>query len=265
MLGHHHHPDKRELIPRTNLHEYFKKQIACANGAEKRKAPITAASDEVQVAMSVAALKTCRHAMKTSKPPPLPTSKGWGTHVTSNAIGSEFIEWYHPLRGKVNCGKYANEGFGSGRPEILYKELLQEPPLEQILMGRLREQSRPATRLDQRPSTRQLTMTVYDRSCRSCRKVISPAQIPIWEGKGFPCPACGRTLKTRMLPIKFTFPITFTLAITLCLGLGLRGPIAVLISLVASVPLYFIVYAAVGLAFPPELELISSDEEHPTD
>lgn len=107
-------------------------------------------------------------------------------------------------------------------------------------------------------------MAVYDRRCPSCRGVISPTQIPVWEGKGFPCPVCGRTLKTFTLPIKFTLPITFTLAVTLCLCLGLRGLIAFLSSLVASVPLYFIVYAAVGLILPPWFEVISSEDDHRT-
>ena len=107
-------------------------------------------------------------------------------------------------------------------------------------------------------------MALYDRKCPSCGEVIPQIQTPIWESSGFPCPACGRALKSSTLPIKLTLPITLTIAMSLCFYFGLRGPTAILISLVASIPLYFIVYAAVGLIFPPSLKLVSSKGDHPT-
>src|SRR4029077_9120357 len=56
--------------------------------------------------------------------PPLQTSKGWGTRVKSKAFGSEFIEWYHPQRGKVNCGKYGFERRGHPPQLILAHPIL---------------------------------------------------------------------------------------------------------------------------------------------
>jgi hypothetical protein len=112
MLVHNHHSDKCERVAQTNFAEDFNKEIAGANRPQERKTPVATAGDEVEVTLTVAAFEACRHEPKTSTPPPLPTSKGWGTHVKANEFGSEFIEWYHRPRVEVNCGKYGCEKVG---------------------------------------------------------------------------------------------------------------------------------------------------------
>ena len=106
-------------------------------------------------------------------------------------------------------------------------------------------------------------MALYDRKCPACGRVISQRQTPIREGRGFPCPACGRALKSSILPLKLTIPITAATLMSLCFWLGLRGSAAVLFVLLASLPLYFSVYTAIGLIFPPGLELAPEKSDPP--
>lgn len=106
-------------------------------------------------------------------------------------------------------------------------------------------------------------MALYDRKCPSCGEVIRQIETPIWEAGGFPCPACGRTLKSSILSVKVTLPITFGISVSACYCFGLRGSTAGLISLVASFPLYFAVYAAIGLFFPPGLVLVPDKKDAP--
>ena len=106
-------------------------------------------------------------------------------------------------------------------------------------------------------------MAIYDRRCPSCGKVIRQSETPIWESGGFPCPACGRALKSAVLPAKLTLPVTFGISMAGCYFFGLRGSTALLISLIASFPLYFVVYAAIGLIFPPGLALVPGKNDSP--
>ena len=76
-------------------------------------------------------------------------------------------------------------------------------------------------------------MALYDRNCPSCGIVISQMQTPIWQSGGFPCPACGRRLRTSLGDLKFTWVVTLLIAMGACFYFGLQGATAIVISLVA--------------------------------
>lgn len=97
-------------------------------------------------------------------------------------------------------------------------------------------------------------MALYDRKCPACGAVISQTQTPIWDAKGFPCPACGRLLRTSRSSLKLTWAVTLAISISGCFYLGLRGPVGIAVSLVVSAPLSFIVHSSLGLIFSPPLE-----------
>jgi hypothetical protein len=94
------------------------------------------------------------------------------------------------------------------------------------------------------------------------RGIVSQNQTPIWDSKGFPCPTCGRLLRSSRVSLKLTWTITLAVSIGGSLYIGLQGLKAIVISLIASVPLSFIVHAALGLVFSPPLELLSEDPPH---
>lgn len=96
----------------------------------------------------------------------------------------------------------------------------------------------------------------FDRKCPACSEVISPKRIPTWESGGFPCPSCGEILKSSVLPVKLTLPVTFAASLVMCSFFGLRGLTFILVSSITVVPLYLIVYALIGLINPPGLELV---------
>ena len=96
----------------------------------------------------------------------------------------------------------------------------------------------------------------FDKKCPACSEVISPRQIPTWQSGGFPCPSCGEILKSSVLPVKLTLPATLAASLGMCFYYGLRGLTLILVSSVTAVPLYFIVYAVIGLIYPPGLELV---------
>jgi hypothetical protein len=100
----------------------------------------------------------------------------------------------------------------------------------------------------------------FDKRCPACGEVVSPKQIPIWQSVGFQCPTCAAILKTSALPVKFILPLSFTASLLLCIMLGLRGLTVILVSLGATVPMYLVVYAIVGLIVPPGLELVAKSD-----
>jgi hypothetical protein len=51
--------------------------------------------------------------------------------------------------------------------------------------------------------------------------------------------------------------------VALCLYFGLRGLIAIAASAFVCLPIYFIVYVAIGLAISPPLELFPGDDDFP--
>ena len=116
-----------------------------------------------------------------------------------------------------------------------------------------------AQKLVAKNSLRISNMALYDRKCPSCGVVISQSQTPIWDAKGFPCPACGRLLRTSRQSLKLTWAITLAISIGVSFYFGLRGLTAIIISVVASVPFSFIVHSALGLIFSPPLEPFSND------
>jgi predicted RNA-binding Zn-ribbon protein involved in translation (DUF1610 family) len=97
----------------------------------------------------------------------------------------------------------------------------------------------------------------FDKKCPACNEVISPGQIPTWESSGFPCPSCGETLKSSVLSVKLTLPVSLTASLSACFCFGLKGLTFIVVSLITAVPLYFIFYAVIALIYPPGLELVS--------
>jgi hypothetical protein len=78
MLGHDDQADKRELIVRAKFAEELDEEVARANRPQEGKTSVTTASDEVQVALAVAALEACRHERNTSNPPTPSNNEGMG-------------------------------------------------------------------------------------------------------------------------------------------------------------------------------------------
>jgi predicted RNA-binding Zn-ribbon protein involved in translation (DUF1610 family) len=111
-----------------------------------------------------------------------------------------------------------------------------------------------------RPSRLQRHLARFNKRCLACGEVISPKQIPTWQSVGFPCPTCTAILKTSTLPVKFILSLSFTASLLLCIILGLRGLTVILVSLGATVPMYLVVYAIVGLVVPPGLELVAKSD-----
>jgi hypothetical protein len=83
----------------------------------------------------------------------------------------------------------------------------------------------------------------------------------MWESDGWPCPRCGRLLRTAHMSLKLTWAITLVISTGMCLYFGLRGSAAVVVSLIASVPLSFIVHAVIGLFSSVPLELFPDQED----
>jgi hypothetical protein len=102
-------------------------------------------------------------------------------------------------------------------------------------------------------------MALYDRKCPACGRIISQAQVPIWQSGGFPCPACGRQLRTSLGDLKVTWAITLCASMAGCFYFGLQGYTALVTALIASVPLSFVVHSALGLVFAHPLEPFPGD------
>jgi predicted RNA-binding Zn-ribbon protein involved in translation (DUF1610 family) len=118
----------------------------------------------------------------------------------------------------------------------------------------------PKRRLESK-SRLQLHLARFDKRCPACGEMISPKQIPTWQSVGFPCPACSAILKSSILPAKFILPLSFAASLLLCISFfGLRSLTVILASLGATAPMYFVVYAIVGLVVPPGLELVPKSD-----
>jgi len=104
-------------------------------------------------------------------------------------------------------------------------------------------------------------MALYDNKCPSCGETIPQRSVPARQSgaTGFPCPACGKRLRTARLPARLTVPLTLTLSVGLCFFFALRGLTAIAVFLLVLLPFYFIVYMAVGLVFPPLLEIFPTE------
>jgi hypothetical protein len=123
--------------------------------------------------------------------------------------------------------------------------LLSSVPLELVPSNRIRGKGKLQRHLAR-----------FDKKCPACSEAISPKQIPTWESGGFPCPSCGEILKSSVLPVKLALPVTFAASLGMCFYFGLRGVTLILVSSITAMPLYFIVYAVIGLIYPPGLELV---------
>jgi hypothetical protein len=102
-------------------------------------------------------------------------------------------------------------------------------------------------------------MARYDRKCPSCGKIISQEQVPIWQSGGFPCPACGRRLRTSLGDLKVSWAITLFVSMAGCFYFGLQGYTALVAALIASVPLSFVVHSVLGLVRAHPLEPFPED------
>ena len=98
-------------------------------------------------------------------------------------------------------------------------------------------------------------MALYDRKCPGCGEIVPQRKVAPWQPNGFPCPACGRQLRTARVPARLTVPVTLATSIGLSFSLGLKGLTAIAVSTLAALPVYFVVYTVLGLLFPPALEL----------
>jgi hypothetical protein len=149
VFGHHRQPDERELIAQANFAKNFHKQIARANGTEEGETPVTTASDEVKVTLTVTALEAVlqgRILATTSSTAKVRIRKRTGNGPARNVKSrtlcqrrkecgtlkfkprfknkcksnfrskdkskstyDELHEWYHQSQHEVNCGNYGNE------------------------------------------------------------------------------------------------------------------------------------------------------------
>jgi hypothetical protein len=110
-------------------------------------------------------------------------------------------------------------------------------------------------------------MAIYDGKCPTCGEVIPKRAVPAQQEvlTGFSCPGCGRRLRTARIPDKLTYPITVAICALAYLLVGFRGWIATLFFLFALFPVYLIVCVAIGLVFPPPLELFPGGENPPSE
>ena len=108
-------------------------------------------------------------------------------------------------------------------------------------------------------------MALYDNKCPSCDEVIPQRKVPARQSgsTGFPCPACGRRLRTSRLPLSLTLPATFAVSTALTYYFGLRHATAVIVSIVLSLPLFFVIYVVIGLMIAPPLELFPGEDNRP--
>ncbi len=148
--------------------------------------------------------------------------------------------------------------FGLRSPTAIAALLISSVPLSFVVFAIIGLVSSVPLELVPVPSKSKLQrhLSRFNRKCPACSEAIRPGQIPTWESAGFPCPACGKILKSSVLPVKLVLPVTFTLSPSICFYFGLRGLTFVLVSLITAVPLYFIVCAIIGLVYPPGLELV---------
>jgi hypothetical protein len=106
-------------------------------------------------------------------------------------------------------------------------------------------------------------MSRYDRKCPACDTNVSPNRVPLREGDGFPCPACGRKLKSTV-PIPGTAVLPVIIAILLAWTVfGLRASIAIALLLV-TLPAFFILNALLALKFPPPFRVASNHRDRRT-
>lgn len=156
--------------------------------------------------------------------------------------------------------------FGGRSPIAIVVLLISSLPLSYVIYAifglvsppELEQVSRK-TKLEGK-SRLQRHLARFDRRCPACDEVISPKQIPTWQSVGFPCPACTAILKISPLPVKLILPLSFAASLLLCIIFGLRGLTLILASLGATVPMYFVVCAIVGLVAPPEIELVPKSD-----
>lgn len=102
-------------------------------------------------------------------------------------------------------------------------------------------------------------MALYDRNCPACGNVVSQRQVPVWESGGWPCPSCGKLLRSTPTPLKLTWLITIPLSIGICFYFGLRDSTLILVALIAAIPISFVVHAVIGLLSSGPLELVPTE------
>lgn len=103
-------------------------------------------------------------------------------------------------------------------------------------------------------------MALYDRNCPACGKVVPHTEVPIWESTGWPCPNCGTLLRSARISLKLTWCIAIIVSGGTCFYFGLRNLSLVAVTLIAALPLSFIVHAAIGLVYVAPLEVDSTGQ-----
>lgn len=106
MLGHDDQTDQRELVVRAEFAEDFDEEGARADGAEERESAVTTAGDEVEVALTVAALESFSHGWKVPNPttrkvksfPPFANGAKDGAPASSNSKARP-----RPINYKMSC------------------------------------------------------------------------------------------------------------------------------------------------------------------
>src|ERR1700689_5827876 len=108
VLRHHHVSDKREIVALANFTENLEKEMTRAFGAQQRHATIATASNEMQLAQSIAASEAWLHPRNPNPSNP----EGFGTPHGSRELSSELVVWYYPPGRHVNA-KNNKEGLAT--------------------------------------------------------------------------------------------------------------------------------------------------------
>ncbi len=103
------------------------------------------------------------------------------------------------------------------------------------------------------------------RKCPCCGTLIGPDQVPPGQSKGFPCPVCGECLRSSLHNLTRVWAISLLGSAAVSYAFALRGWTFLVVALFGSLPISFLVYAAVSFVFPPPLERSPKKEDGGTD
>jgi hypothetical protein len=121
MFRHHHVSQQREIIALSNFTEGFEEEIPRAFGAQQRRATITTASNEMQLAQSITASQALFHPENPNPSNP----EGFGTPHGSRELSGELVVWYYPPGRHVNAKN--NKPGSATRPPAGYDHELDIP------------------------------------------------------------------------------------------------------------------------------------------
>lgn len=95
------------------------------------------------------------------------------------------------------------------------------------------------------------------RKCPACETLIHPDQVPLWEGKGFPCPNCGEYLRSSLHNLARIWAMSLLASAVAFYALGFRSWTFLVSALFGAFPISFVVYAVASFIFPSPLERAS--------